>query len=129
MPNQIQYICKIIESNIGVIIRKLFGERITLDPISFISIKARLHTEKRTGYINIGRKTCVRAGSELHADGGVISLANGCFVNRNCTIVSHKEIAIGGGTTIGPNVCIYDHDHDGNGGFVSSAITIGRKVW
>lgn len=57
----------------------------------------------------------------------------GCrvFVNRNTIIVARQSITIGMGVTIGPNVCIYDHDHDtkNKGGYVSSSIIIDDYVW
>ena len=33
------------------------------------------------------------------------------------------------GVTIGPNVCIYDHDHISAGGFVAKPIRIGKNAW
>ena len=53
------------------------------------------------------------------------------FINRNCSIVSQKHIVICDGVTIGPNVCVYDHDHDlqSRGNFISADITIGKNVW
>jgi len=44
-------------------------------------------------------------------------------------IVAHERIEIGDGTTIGPNVCIYDHDHDGDGGYKTKSVIIGKNVW
>ena len=56
-------------------------------------------------------------------------IGNSCFINRNCMIVAHEKIEIGDGTTIGPNVCIYDHDHDGEGGYKTKPVIIGKNVW
>lgn len=56
-------------------------------------------------------------------------------INRNACIVSRRSITIGEGTSIGPNVCIYDHNHrfDGSGHkkneFRESPISIGKNVW
>lgn len=61
---------------------------------------------------------------------------NGCFINRNATIVSMSSILIEEGVTIGPNVCIYDHDHNHSkvrqneqSPFVSAPITIEQGAW
>ena len=69
----------------------------------------------------------------LHTANGRIEL-NGAFVNKNATIVSMERIIIGRGVTIGPNVCIYDHDHNLGKDkdvhpFSTSPITICDDVW
>ena len=60
-----------------------------------------------------------------------MTLGSRVFINRNCTIVSRSAISIGNGTTIGPNVCIYDHDHNykSGTGFIEKPISIGKNVW
>lgn len=128
MSQRLYYAFRIFESNLSCLIRICLGKRIKWDPVSFISSKALLRTNSK-GIIVTGRKSAIRQGSELFADGGIINLSDNCFINRNCTIVAHSSIEIGNGTTIGPNVCIYDHDHDGHGGFVEKKITIGKNVW
>ena len=41
-----------------------------------------------------------------------------------------QNIRIADGVTVGPNVCVYDHDHCiGGKGFVSSEVIIGENVW
>ena len=49
-------------------------------------------------------------------------------------IVSHKSIVIEDGVTIGPNVCIYDHDHNykshgSDEHYISKDILIGKRSW
>lgn len=48
--------------------------------------------------------------------------------------IAHKNIFIGDNTSIGPNVCIYDHDHKfgeqgKKQGFNSSEVIIEENVW
>ena len=38
-------------------------------------------------------------------------------------------IKIGNNVTIGPGVYIYDHDHDGKGGYITKSIVIEKDVW
>lgn len=77
----------------------------------------------------------INSGTLIQAIGGKIIFEGNTFINRNCTIVSMESIIIGTGTSIGPNVCIYDHDHDykktnkDGSQFISSPITIGKNVW
>lgn len=59
---------------------------------------------------------------------------NSVFINRNSMIVSMEKIFIGSGVTIGPNVCIYDHDHNigrrkGEETFCSSPVIIKQNAW
>ena len=66
----------------------------------------------------------VRPNASLH-------LGKNVFINRNSIITARKYVQIGDGVTIGPNVCIYDHDHDiqNGGGYVLGDIIIGNNVW
>ena len=45
--------------------------------------------------------------------------------------MARRNITIGNGVTIGPNVCIYDHDHDikNKGGCVLSDVKINDNTW
>ena len=69
------------------------------------------------------------------SDHGVIEIGRDVSINRNSIIVSKESIVIGNNTSIGPNVCIYDHDHDyDESGFKKSVfktapVIIGENVW
>ncbi len=93
-----------------------------------VSKKACLRTFGNS-IIKIGKKVGIKQNVEILADNANIIIGDGCFINSNCMIVSHEKIEIGNKTTIGPNCCIYDHDHDGKGGYVSKPIIIGENVW
>lgn len=125
------YIFQVLFSDLFLCIRLLGGGKISFSMLSLVSPFSTIKTRK--GKIRIGKKTTIRSNTEICASDGEILIGNGCFVNRNCMIVAHKKISIGDGTTIGPNVCIYDHDHnykkDCLGDFVSKSVTIGRNVW
>lgn len=63
-------------------------------------------------------------------DGGKLTCGK-IYVNRNSMIVCREQIYIGDGTTIGPNVVIYDHDHDikNIGELKKEKVIIGKNVW
>ena len=70
----------------------------------------------------------------IRSSSGDLLIGKNVYINRNCNIISHEEIKIGNRVTIGPNVCIYDHDHnykskETNGEYVTKSINIGDNVW
>ena len=82
-----------------------------------IIINGRLHTEPRV-YISA-------------RDGGSLKIKGKVFVNRNSLIVCRDSIMINDGVTIGPNVVIYDHDHDirNPGKLTTGSIVISEGAW
>ena len=114
--------------NICLAIKYLFGKHIRFSVFNCISPKCQLITNGRKARIVFGKKVGVERGVLLKSC-GLLSLADRCFINKDCAIVAHRSIRIGEGTTIGPGTYIYDHDHDGKGGYIESEITIGKNVW
>ena len=88
----------------------------------------------RGGSINMG-KVLVNDNAFVCASGGKIVVDDNVTINRNVVIVAKNSIIIGSGSSIGPNTCIYDHNHkiDKDGfykdEFSSTPVTIGRNVW
>ena len=88
---------------------------------------------------NKGIMTLERISAETNVHlvswGGRLTIKNGCSFNRNTIVVARKEISIGSNTLVGPNVCIYDHDHSfGAEGIIKheykyGEINIGNNVW
>lgn len=117
-----------IQSNIKLVFNKITGTDISFSPKSLVSMCSTIKTDNH-GHISIGSMTAIRSNTEISANGGIIAIKNNCFINKNCMIISHERIEIGEFVTIGPNVCIYDHDHDGQGGYVSKPVIIGKNVW
>lgn len=125
---KIGLICRVLASNIALLLRKLTGAKISYRIKSLISPKASLRTYGK-GHIFFGHKVEIRPNTELTARNGEITIGNNCFINRNCMIVSHKFIKLENNVTIGPGTVIYDHDHDGNGGYNSDTVKIESGVW
>lgn len=72
----------------------------------------------------------------IESDGGIIDIGEGCFFNNGCVIVSKDRISIGNYTSFGPNVMVYDHDHNihspleiHDSGFRAEEVIIGDNVW
>lgn len=86
-----------------------------------IFLKKHIHTK---------RNVCIEA------DGGIVEIGEGCFFNNGCMIVSKERVRIGSCTAFGPNVFVYDHDHDiksgrilHESGFLTDEVIIGDNVW
>lgn len=109
-------------------------KRINVGFIQLINLKSKLKIEGRNAEIKIGQSHILE-NTLLQANEGKIFIGNKVFINRNCNIISLKKIVIDDGTTIGPNVCIYDHDHVFNKSnnqselFKTEEIIIGKNVW
>lgn len=89
--------------------------------------------------IDVGKSSRIVLNGRVHSeknvlisakDGGVLTCGN-LYINRNSMIICRESISIGSGTTIGPNVVIYDHDHNmkENGKLKKEKVVIGKNVW
>ena len=72
----------------------------------------------------------------VNAEGGTLEIGEGCFFNNGCMAVAKERITIGNRAAFGPNVLIYDHDHDissaesiHDSGYKTSPVVIGDDVW
>lgn len=86
----------------------------------------------RGSSVKIGKRVTLGSGSLLACrKGASLNIGDGVYVNRNCTIVSRESIDIEKGVTIGPNCCIFDHDHDlkNKGEYVLNPIVIKEGAW
>ena len=91
----------------------------------------------RGGKMELGNRLRVHSGSRLSVtNGAFLSIGDNTAINYNCIFVARKSIYIGKDCTFGPNVVIYDHDHDFrhsktmNGTvFIEEEIRIGDNVW
>lgn len=93
-------------------------------------IKATKNTQVSIGEIYCGAGTVEIAAYNC----ATIKIGDRVCINSNCKIISRKEIIIGDDVMIGPNVIIYDHDHDYKSknwkdDYISSSIKIGNNVW
>lgn len=106
--------------------------KVQMPILQLISPKCELRTDEG-GTIRVEDNLNIEAGSLLSSTGGAIRIKS-AYINRNCMIVSRGKITIGKGVTIGPNVCIYDHNHNRatdskNTPFNTSEVVIGDGVW
>lgn len=92
---------------------------------------------RKGGRIILGKRVSVNRNSELAVtQNALLTIGNDSGVGDNCVIVARERITIGSSVMIGPNVCIYDHDHvyqkEGvmrDMGFATAPVTIEDNVW
>lgn len=130
MRRKLKYILLILYNFIRLPLVKLFnGMSIKTKCAQLISPFSKLEACEK-GKIIINGRLHSEPGSFLSAKTGVLNIAGDVYINRNSMVVCREKISIGDGTTIGPNVLIYDHDHDViNGGLKNKEVSIGRNVW
>ena len=89
----------------------------------------------RGSCVELENKVRIHSGSKIKVrKNAKLFIGKNVRINYNCMIVCHKEISIGEGTEFGPNVFIYDHDHDYRAGlkenkFLYDSVTIGKNCW
>lgn len=89
------------------------------------------------GKIKLGKHTSIGNNSQLASTkNAIIKVGNYSGIGKNTIVVAREKIQIGNNVLVGPNVCIYDHDHlfknDGiirNMGFTTKPIIIEDNVW
>lgn len=88
------------------------------------------------GKIILGSFVTGRSGCKLIVTGkGELYVGNRTKFNHGCIVTAMNSISIGNGVEFGPNVLIYDHDHDfrsDNGfskNFVKGSVVIGDNCW
>lgn len=123
-------------NSVSLFVKQIFHKRkgVILGRKVNVFHTARL-SAKRGGRISVGHDSLLNDNVFLCANGGIIDIGENVSINRNGIIVCKSMVCIGRDTSIGPNVCIYDHNHKiGKNGFYKNEFTvggiiIGKNVW
>lgn len=90
----------------------------------------------KNGKLNINGKIYLKKNAHIGINGGTIIIGDNCFFNSNTICACQNYIQLGDRVAIGPNVCIYDHDHVfGESGkvfpdeYTKGSVKIGNNVW
>ena len=107
-------IVTILYSSLRLWVMKITGKKVFYKNWLTISPRATLEVSN-SGLLKISQGLHMKDHSSLSVrPGAVIQIGAGVFINKHTIITARKKIQIGSGVTIGPNVCIFDHDHDLN---------------
>ena len=135
---QIRKLLKWLGSTVRVVAIKVrLGRRLQLPhggkPV-YLGRGARLIVAER-GMMKLGRGAYVDDHCRLQVSAGArMVVGEGCYLNTNCRLVAAEHVELGAHTMLGPNVCVFDHDHvfdaEGvHGQIVSAPIAIGERCW
>jgi acetyltransferase-like isoleucine patch superfamily enzyme len=137
MSRKIKNVIAVLFSLIRFSLLKIIhGKRFSFEGIQRFSPNTQLFFLNR-GKILLGNKVRAHTGTKIRAiSGGVVNIGANSTFNYNCMIVALKGIQIGTGVEFGPNVLVYDHDHDfrAKGGLKANKykygkVEIGDNTW
>lgn len=100
----------------------------------YLGRKVRLDVE-RGGVMEFGSGVYIDDHCRLQVcPDAHMSIGEGCYLNTNCRVVAAEDLNIGAQTMLGPNACVFDHDHvfdaEGvHGDLVSAPVVIGERCW
>lgn len=99
-----------------------------LFPLS-LNFEVDKNSEVELGKIQFNRNVSIRVRNNAK-----LSIGNGVNFNNGCIVTCRKHIQIGNNVLIGPNVMIFDHDHDYTAedyttNFKLGSIIIEDNVW
>ncbi len=120
---------------IKLIFLKLFHfKSLKFSIIERFSPSVVIELEKKS-LLSFGRKVRIHSGCKIKVrKGAQLIIEDDVKINYNCMFIAKKSIKIGSGTEFGPNVLIYDHDHDYKKGlkkneFKAAKVEIGKNCW
>lgn len=129
MEKILKLFSSILFTNIKFLLAKFLGNHVEFKAIHMISPLVSVQAWGNNARIKLGSKVHIRANTELRSSDGRLDIGDQVFINRNCVVCAREQITIADGVTIGPNTCIYDHDHSGDGGYVTSPVKIQEGAW
>lgn len=111
--------------------------KVKIYPIQPMRIKSQLMIQNHVKRVIIKKNFKLETDAKIRViDGGTLEIGENCFINCGSYITVMGSTKIGNNCMIGPNVMIFDHDHDyrTEGGItagksVTGEIEIGDDVW
>lgn len=118
------------------VLKAVYGKRLKFTYFQRFSPSVRLFFSGN-GKIVLGHKVRAHSGVKFRVmKNGLLRIGSNSSINYNCIISCMEEIQIGNGVEFGPNVIVYDHDHDFrcDGGikankYKTGFVSIGDNTW
>ena len=120
-----------------LIIKIRCGKKVSIPLIQPMRIKSQLMIQNKIRNVTIGKNFKLETNAIIRViDGGELKIGDNCFINCGSYITAMGRTEIGNNCLIGPNVMIFDHDHDfkfaggiTSGKTITGKIIIGNNVW
>lgn len=117
-------------------IKILYGKNFSTTLVERFSPNVSIEIEKGAK-VKLGEKIRAHSGCKFKIrKNGILGIGNNVSFNYNCMIFCREKIIIEDGVEFGPNVLIYDHDHDykaeggiKEGKYLISSVEIGENSW
>lgn len=118
-------------------IRIRCGRKVSIYPIQPMRVRSQLMIQKSVTGVTIGKNFKLETDAKVRVvEKGTLTVGDNCFINCGSYLTVMGNTKIGDGCLIGPNVMIFDHDHDykcaggiAAGQSVVGEIVIGNNVW
>ena len=103
---------------------------------AIMSPLTELTIEKGTDF-SVGKKLKMHNGAKIRVrNGAKVSIGDNFSMSNGCVVTAYENVCIGNDVMLGPNVFIYDQDHDYSAGggvkamqFKTAPVEIGNNVW
>ncbi len=113
------------------------GKKVNIPIIQPMRMSSSLMIQNKIKNVQIGKNFKLEENTKVRViNGGILIVGDNCFFNCNSYMTVMGETVIGDNCSIGPNVLIFDHDHDfksegglKSGKFKVGTIKIGNNVW
>lgn len=104
---------RVLFTNFRFLFGKLaHGSNFLYSPLTCLSLSDSIALS-RGSFISFGSRTRTRGRCRFSVqERGRLILGKNLFLNSGCQLNCRKRIAIGSNCEFGPNVLVYDHDHD-----------------
>ncbi|WP_165043841.1 acyltransferase [Adlercreutzia sp. ZJ138] len=111
-------------------------QHFSYSPVTCLALSDSIALSSKSS-INFGKRLRTRGGCRFSVQGdGVLEFGDDVFLNSGCQFNCRLKMSIGSGCEFGPNVLVYDHDHDfrsrgglKEGSFKYGEVLIGENCW
>lgn len=126
---------RIVGTNVRLCFGKLLhGGRLRFSPVTCLAFSDSIYISRKS-IIDFGCKLRTRGRCSFSSqEQGNLIFGHEVFLNSGCMFSSRHSIIVGDGCEFGPNVLVYDHDHQFDQGLKKDAfrcapVKIGDNCW